>query len=350
MYNYILPFIIYILFFTGCSNYVEYLSPNTKKHIYKDVQNEILTQTDKGDISYKTGYLADAISAYEIVNFYENKPVIPLKKINKIKSEAKNNASYHYNLALKHSKTDKKRALLEFNNVLKNIHNYKDTKTQINILKQDEKMKKFIYKLEVSLHKELISNTQTTSQLRKIHFAYHKLKKYDLQNSLLKSAQHQIKIQYSKLINEAITLYNKGSLLSANKKFTTIKSIYKYDKIADNYLLMIKNTQEKEALIKKAKEALQEKKYLKAQKYAQEVLLKDSQNKVAIEIMKNADKGSKEELSTLLDKGKENYNNKNLNKALENFQEVLVRYPDNTTALIYVKKIKMQLQTIKSLE
>ena len=273
MNRYLVPIITALLFLAGCSNNVENLSPDAKKQIYKNVQDEISEQTLKGDSAYKTGYLADAINAYEMVNFYENKAVIPLNTISKIKIQAKNNAKHHYDLALKYYKKDKKRALFEFNAVLKNIPEYKETKIFIKKIKQDPKIKKFISKLENSLQQALSSTKQTTLKLQKINNAYTKLREYDLQNPLLKTPS------------------------------------------LHTYLLMIK----KDKSVQKKK--------------------KNHKNK-----------GSKEELAKLLNEGKKNYNNKDLNKALKNFQEILVRYPNNTTALIYVKKIKRQLQTIKSLE
>ena len=44
------------------------------------------------------------------------------------------------------------------------------------------------------------------------------------------------------------------------------------------------------------------------------------------------------------------YEKKQLKKALEVFKDVLKTNPQNDTSLIYIKKIQMQLKTIKSLE
>lgn len=314
MNKYTIFLIALVLFFSGCSNYVEYLSPSTKKHIYNNAKDEIQKQIDKGNISYETGYLADSITAYEIVNFYENSTVISHKKIKKIKKQIEVNSKYHYKLALEYLKKDKKRALFEFNNVIKNIPNYKDAKDYIGKLKKEPKIIRFIDSLEKSLKQALKHTKVTTSNLKKINLVYLKLKKYNLQNPLLKSTQTKILLQYTQLRDKAITLYNNGYLSTANKIFTDIKSIYKHDKIVNKYLLIIKNIQKEKALTKKT------------------------------------DKGTKEKLSNLLSKAIKNYNNKNLNKSLEKFQEILNIYPENETALIYIKKIKMQLQTIKSLE
>lgn len=345
---YITLIITSLILFTGCSKHFEDLKPNEKKLLYKNVKDEINLYKQRGDISYDTGYYADAIAEYKMVNFYEGKVVIPLEKIEKITIKAKANSKLYYDRALKYIKKDKKRALIELSKMMKNDPNHEDGKRKFEQLKND--YNPLILSLENALQTSLLSNKDKITDLQNINKALNKLIKYDSVNPLVTKVKKQLLQEKNILINEAIDLYNKDDLEKAAKKFKFILSLYKKDSTADKYILMIKNKQYNRDKIRQAKKALKAKEYIKAIKYANNIIHNDKKNTAAKQIIDVVNKYCKKLIGELILDGETYYNNQNLDKALKMFQEVLLIDPQNNTAQIYIQKIQRQLKTIKSLE
>ncbi len=365
-YNFLTSFAAFLLL-NGCMQYntdqpkpkteivllsqkIQKLNAKDKQLIYRSIQDEINIYSKRGDDAYKSGYNYDAITAYELVNFYEGYDTIPLEKIKKIKETAKNKSIYHYKQALLYSKKDKKKALEEFNIVMMNNPEYKDTKKQSKKIKENREIKIFINSIENSLQMKMLNNTGSIKDLKEINDNLHTLLKYDYKNETALKAKKTLKEHYSILVQDAISAYNNGGLSKAKTKFNAILSIYKKDQTSRNYLEKIKIKNSKKMNMKLAQEALKNKKFLQSIHYSKKVLKADPNNAEAKKMIDLAKKESKKEVLSLIKMGKDQYNNKKLNIAQENFEAVLKLDPFNNTALIYSKKIQRQLETINSLQ
>ena len=353
--------IIMIFILSGCTNLntsspkklqknVQNLKPQDKKLIYRTIKKEIAQLKHYGDENYEDGYYYNAITAYEKVNFYEGKDVIPASKINHIKKIAKEKSIKNYKKLKEHTKKDKKQTLSILNQITMYNPNYKDTKQLMKEVKKDREIQIFLNKLTSELYSKIANNKNTINDLLEISKAYKELVKYDYQNPSLKQAKETLKKEHKNLINEAKRSYNQGNLNTAKKKFTTITLIYKDDKTAKRYLYKIKNRKNINTNLKNAKRALDKRDYTKAIALSKQILKIEPNNKKAKEIKIQAKKDCNKEVSKLISDGIKNYGQKNLDKAQKNFQRVLKLKPDNSTALIYTKKIHRQLQTIKSLQ
>ena len=332
------------------SQKVQRLNAHDKQLIYRSIQDEINIYSEKGDEAYEAGYNYDAVTSYELVNFYEGYNTIPLAKINEIKKLAAVQSTYHYKQALSYDKTEKKKALIELNKVMINNPEYKDTKERLSELKSNRDIKIFLNSMENSLQMKLLNNNGDIKELKSIDYSLKNLLKYDYQNETALKAKETLKEYHNTLLKEAIELYNKGNLYKAKTKFNSILSIYKKDQTTLQYLEKIKVKNNKARNIKLAQEFINQKEYIKSMEYAKEVLRIDPNNKEAQKIIITAKEESKKEVSNLIYIGKRHYNNKNLDKARESFNEALKLDPFNNTALIYSKKIERQLETIKSLQ
>lgn len=332
------------------SQKVQELNAHDKQLIYRSIQDEINRFNEIGDESYEAGYNFDAITSYELVNFYEGYNTVPLSKINKIKKSAKAKSIYHYKQALLYAQKDKKRALAEFNLVMMNDPKYKDTEIRLNELKSNRDIKIFINSTENSLQMQMLNNSGDIKDLKKINNSLHGLLKYDYKNETAIRAKSTLKEYHKVLLENAIAAYDKGELNAAKTKFNSILSIYKKDQTSINYLEKIKIRNSKNYNIKLAQDSLKNKEYINSIKYAKKVLKVEPKNQKAKKIIVVAKKESKKEVANLIYIGKRQYNKKKLDKAKDSFNAVLHLEPFNNTALIYSKKIERQLRTIKSLQ
>lgn len=348
---YLLLTTLALLFLTGCGPVKPgSLSPDEKRVIYHSVQDEIEQLTAEGDVLYATGYYAAAAEAYELVNFYEDRAVISTDKIRKIRIRAKANGKHYYNRALKYLKKDKKKALLEFNKMMRNDPEYKDGKSRFEQLKHDPDIRTFLGGLENGLQKALENNFGTAKDLKRITNALDKLVTYDDANSMAVKANEIIKSQRNALLNEAVHLYNKGSLNKAADKFRLVETIFKKDHTAQKYLAKIQAKNELIQVLKQARSALEKEEFARAIEAAEHALDIDSNNKEAKRIISEAQKKFEKQIPDLIAKGKEYYRNQELDKALKTFQSVLIWDPDDNTSLTFIKKIERQLETLKSLK
>lgn len=332
------------------SQKVQELDAKDKQLIYRSIQDEINLYSEKGDDAYEAGYNSDAIIAYELVNFYEGYNTISLKKIKEIKKSAKSKSIYHYKQALRYSKKDKKRALSEFNVVMMNNPQYKDTKKRLSEIKENRDIKIFINSMENSLQMRMLNNRGTIKDLKNINYSLHGLLKYDYKNETALKARATLKEYHQVLVENAIETYKKGELYKAKTKFNSILSIYKKDQISIQYLEKIKIKNSRKLNMRLAQEALNNKEYIKSISYSKKVLKAEPSNKKAKKMITIAKKESKKEVANLIYIGKRHYNSKNLDKAKQSFNAVLKIDPYNNTSLIYSKRIERQLRTINSLQ
>ena len=186
------------------SQKVQELDAKDKQLIYRSIQDEINLYSEKGDEAYEAGYNYDAITAYELVNFYEGYNTIPLSKIKKIKKAAKAKSIYHYKQALLFEKKDIKRAIVEFNKVMINNPKYKDTRDRLYELKSSRKMKIFISSMENSLQMQLLNNKGTIEDLQNINTDLHKLLQYDYNNFIALKAKGTLQEYHDILLENAI--------------------------------------------------------------------------------------------------------------------------------------------------
>lgn len=340
-----------LLFFTGCAPiHPDNLNPEEKRLVYQSVQDEIDTYTAQGDLYYETGYYADAAAAYEMVNFYEDRAVIPIEKIRKIQARAKANGKHYYKRALGYLKSDPKKALGEFNKMMRNDPGYKDGKARFEALKKDPAVRKFLAALESSLEKALSRNKGSSNDIKRINAALQKLIQYDDADPVALRAKEVIQAQRTALLGEAVRLYNQGSLDRAAEKFRLIQNIYQKDAAAEKYLTRILAKQELAKTLKKAREALAKEDFRLAIEAAEKALDIDSNNKEAQKIIEEAKLNFEKQIPQLIAQGKDYYGKQDLENALKAFQAVLVWDPDDNTSLTYIKKIERQLETIENLK
>ncbi len=327
---------------------VKELDAKDKQLIYRSIQDDINKYNEKGDEAYENGYNSDAIIAYELVNFYEGYNIIPVAKIKKIKKIAKQKSKYHYIQALKYSSSNKKRAVAEFNKVMMNNPNYKDSAKRLKRLKNDREIKILINSLDSSLQTKCLNSGGNIDDLKGIYLNLYELLKYDYKNKTALKARRTLGEYHSVLVNSGVEIYKSGNITKAEKKFNAIISIYKNDPTSIKYLNKIKITKEKQLNLRLAKKALKNARYIESIKYANKVLNIDHKNTKAKEIKRVANIESKKRVTELIIIGKRQYNNKDLDKANQSFKEALDIDPHNNTSLIYAKKIHRQLDTIKS--
>lgn len=330
---------------------VKKLDSHDKRLIYRSIKNDIALYRKKGDEAYKNGYYHDAINAYELVNFYEGSNVIANDKIEKMKLQAKVRAKIHYKNAQQYLKADnKEKALIEFNSVMMNNPNYKETKQLYSQLKEERALKIYINALENALEAQLLNNKGSFTELKSIQNSLTNLAKYDYKNSTAKKARALLRREKSPLLSQTLAVYKKGKLKEAKKNFTQFLSIYPHDETATHYINAITFKQNKKHTLSLANKALKSKEYLQAIEYAQHILSLEPRNIEAKQIIKIAKKRAIEAANSYVRDGKRYYNNKNLDQAKECFEKALEIDKSNNTALIYHKKIQRQLQTIKSLQ
>ncbi len=349
-----------IVFFSGCAPEVrpENMTPDQKRVVYQSVQDEIEYLTNRGDVLYETGYYADAASAFERVNFYEDRAVISEDKIKKIRIRAQANGKHYYNKAVGYLKQGKKKdALYSFNRMMRNDSDYKDGKARFEALKNDPEIKPFLAQLEADLNNALLANKGTAKDVAKVDKALSALIDYDDTSAVAKQAAATIETQRSALVNEAVRIYNQGNLDAAADKFRLILSIYQKDHTSDRYLAKILSKREQamalkraQSELKKAQDALKAQDYVKAIELAQAVLDVDAKNSDAKKILNEAKAEQEKQIPDLIAKGKAFYNKQDFKNAKAMFQSVLVFDPDDNTSLTYIKKIDRQLETIESLK
>lgn len=332
------------------SEQVNELGVKDKQLIYRSIQDDINRYNKEGDEAYENGYNYEAIKAYELVNFYEGYDFIPEKKLNSIKKIAKKKSKSHYKKAVKYSTTDKKRAVVEFNAVMKNNPEYKDTQKQLAILNSNRDIIIYQNSLESSLQTRVINCSGSIDELKDINSNLDELLKYDHKNSVALKARNMLKEYNVVLVEGAVKLYDSGNNNKAKQRFEQILVIYKNDVTSLKYLKKIKVEKSIQKNLKIAKNYLSKKEYTYSIKYAKKVLVIDSKNKKAIKIIDKAKKEARKKVVILVNQGKKQYNNKELDSSKKSFKKALKIDPYCNTALIYSKKIDRQLQTIKSLQ
>lgn len=315
-----------------------------KQKIYKSIQNEIQSYKEKGDKAYSFGYYADAIKSYEIVNFYEGKDVIVLKKMKKI---AFSNAAKHYKKALKYKDKDKKKFIIQLNQVMINNPQYKDAKVLLNKAKIE--MWQFFRVKEEALYQKVINDTGALKNLKKLRIATNDLRLYEYNNNTVIQADKKLQKFYKIFLNDAILHHKKARYTQAKKGFEDLLFLNKDDIKAKKYLRKMRLATKKKRNLEKAEEKLKNAQYKKSLHYAKKVLNIDNENAQAQMIVKKADKELKKKVHHFLSRGKQAYKHKNLDKAKENFEKVLNYEPTNKEALVYCSKITRQFNTINTL-
>ena len=359
MIKYFLSLSFTLLFFTGCgfegprptkelSQEVKELKPVDKRVIYRAIRDEIDLYNLKGDEAYTLEYNHDALTFYEMVNFYEGYDYIPRTKIEKIKDDIHTKSIYHYNRAVESK--DEKVELYELNIVMMNNPDYRDTKELYEKSKLKRKNRIFLNALENSLNMKLLNYEEGLKSISAINKNILKLKKYEFKNKTILKAQELITSRYNKLLLEAIALYDDKQIQSAKKSFLNLSAIYKNDKESKIYLRKIGLIESKKIKLSKASSALIKENYKSAIFYANKVLNLDPRNKRAKEIISESKRLSNTKVDKLLSEGKYNYKQQKLDKAKNLFSLVLTMDANNSTALLYTKKIDRQLKTINSLE
>jgi tetratricopeptide (TPR) repeat protein len=341
-----------LLLLTGCTPEIrpENLNPEEKRLIYQNVQDDIGYYTVQGEVLYADGYYAEAANAYEMVNFYEDRAVIPMEKIRKIRLRANANGKHYYNRALSYLKTDKKKALHEFNKMMRNNPDYKDGKKRFDTLKRDPEIREFMAVREKAVQKALLNASGKPDEIKKINAALEKLIHYDDANPVALQAKEYLTVQRNTLLHDAVVHYNKMNLTQATKIFRLVQSVYKKDATAEKYLARIFIKEELARTLKTAQDALTQERYEEAIRAAEKALDLDSKNSEARRIVTEAKLAYEKLIPALLEKGKAYYGKQDLENALKAFQAVLIWDPDDNTSLTYIRKIEQQIETIKSLK
>ena len=126
--------------------------------------------------------------------------------------------------------------------------------------------------------------------------------------------------------------------------------IYPNESSLQRYIDQIHFKQEIQKRVKSAQNALDQKDYRVAMKNASKILEIDPNNKEGQNIFDAASKKYTQSIPQLIAKGISYYNRQEMENALAIFQLVLDIDANNTTSIVYIKKIKQQLHTIKSLK
>lgn len=352
--------------FSGCSSLMSpTFTPEQKRMVYNNVQEDIAHRSAQGEIHYTQGYYAAAVDDFEAVNFYEGRAVIPLNRIKRIAEKAEDRSAYYYERGMKMRESDKKQALIEFNRMMRCNPKYKDGKAQYEKLKNDKDIVNLLSAREAELGTKLQKNTQSASALKSLNQSLEELAQYDDSNLLVIKASEILDGYRKTNLEKAIALYEDQKYDEALNKFELILQIYPKDPTAQKYLDQfaskqeeqkriklehLVSTQEGQKQVKLARTALKQKDYCMAKKYASKVLEIDTSNKEGQYILEMSTKNCAQNIPALVTKGIGYYKKQQMENALEVFQSVLAVDANNTTSIAYIKKIKQQLQTIKSLK
>ncbi len=321
------------------------LDDKSKQQIYHTIKEDIKSYKEKGDKALSFEYYAEAIKAYEMVNFYEAKEVVSLKKIKKI---ALSNSAMHYKKALKYKNKDTKKFIIELNQVMINDTEYKDSKVLLNKAKTD--MWEFFKTKEDKLYKKLRINSGSLKDLKALRVLANDLRQYEYNNNNVVQADKELQKYYKIFLDDARDNYKKGNYKQAKKGFEGLLSLNKKDAVAKQYLKKMRVVTKQEINMNQAKKALENSQYKEAIVYAKKVLRVDDGNTQAKKIIEQAKNKRKERVKHYLSKGKMEYKNKDLDKAKESFEKVLGCESSNAEALVYYNKISRQLQTISNLQ
>lgn len=340
------------LMFSGCGVmfFPSTFTPEQKRSVYNSVQDEIAYRSEQGELHYAQGYYAAAVEDFETLNFYEGRAVIPLSRIKRIAEKGEERSRYYYERGLRVQESDKKQAMIEFNKMMRCNPNYKDGKGRYERLKKEKENQKLLLALEYDLDAKLKKNLQSTGALRALSQSRDALAQYDDSNPSVKKADDILQQQRKMKLEKGIALYNDQKYDDASEKFDTVVQFYPNEPTAQRYLDQISIKQETQKRIKLSRNAMDQKDYRLAMKYAAKALEIDAGNAEARSILESATRKFEQSIPDLIAKGIGYYNKQEMNNALEIFQSVLDADANNSTALVYVKKIKRQLETIKSLK
>lgn len=350
---------------SGCTSLLTpTYTPEQKRMLYNSVQEEIGYRTAQGEKHLAQGYYARAIEDFEAVNFYEGRAVIPLNRIKRIAEQAEEKSAFFYDRGMKIQESDKRQALIEFNRMMRCDPKYKDGKEQYERLKNEKEIGVLLLEREKQLD-TCLKNTQTIAALKSLNQAYEELAQYDDAHPSVVKAREVID-EYRKVhLESAIELYEAKKYDDAINKFEQLLQIFPKEPTAQKYLDQFASKQEEQKRIrlehlasvqeiqkkvKVARNALEQKEYCLASKYASKVLEIDPNNKEGQYILDVSTKNCAQNIPALLTKGIGYYKKQQMENALEVFQSVLEVDANNTTSIAYIKKIKRQLQTIKSLK
>lgn len=329
--------------------YPSSFTPEQRRMVYSNVKEEIAYHTEQGEHHYSQGYYSEAVNDFEKVNFYEERTVIPLSRIKQITEKAEEKSKFYYERGMKALNSNNKQALIEFNRMMRCDPTYKDGKAQYEHLKKNKEIAALLATLKSDLGTNLKKNLQNTSALKSLNQSLDTLALYDDSNPLVIKSK-ELAETYRKIhLKKAIAFYKNQKYDDASEKFESLLQIYPQEPTAQKYLSQIVTKQEGQKKIKLARNALEQKDYRLAMKYASKGLETYPSNKEWQNVYDVAAKEYELTIPERIAKGIECYNKQELDNALALFQSVLETDSNNTISVVYIKKIKQQLQTIKSL-
>jgi len=308
MYRIIVSVLVLLFLLTGCIRQENYVKSDSKRLEYKSIKDTIRNSQIEGEYLYNNSYFKESLKAYTSVNFYENKNIIPLRTIAKIKKRALANGKYYYNKALK-NKTNKKQMLKELNRVFKNVDSYKNAQELFDELKDDNEISLFLESLENPLKIALLKK----KKLATIEKLLKNITIYDDSNSIAIEAKDYIRDELRTIINSAVELYETKQYSKSLTKFKIAKTVYKKSKTLNSYIQ--KMTQKKKK--KKSKTTKIERKKI---------------------------------VKKLIIQGRKHYEKQDFENAKKTFSKVLKYESNNNTSKIYLQKIELQLKTLEQLK
>ena len=314
MYRIIFSATIFLFLLTGCIPKANYEKSDSKRLEYKSIKDTIRNYQIEGEYLYNNSYFKESLKAYTSVNFYENRNVISLRKIARIKKRALANGKYYYDKALK-NKTNKKQALIELNRVFKNVDSYKNAKELFDNLKEDEEISLFLESLEKPLKEALVKN-KSLSTIEKL---LKKIALYDDSNSVVIEAKDYIREELRKTINSAVFLYETKSYKKSLDQFKIVKTVYKKSKTINRYI---------QKMTKK-------KKSKKVKKVKKQKTTKSERKKI---------------INELIIEGRTYYKQQDFENAKKAFSKVLKYDEENKTSKTYLQKITLLLKTLEQLK
>ncbi len=315
-----LIFFIVLFIFTGCSE--KNIKFGINEHlIYQKILNDVLYYRSYGNESYKQGLYKQTAEAYKKVNFYDGKETYSNEYIKYLENKAEIRGKYYYNSALLavNKNKDKIKALAFLNKMMCN-NSIKDGEKQFKTLKEDEKIKIFLLKKEKQLKNAIKNYNKSVKSIVKLKKALNKLSKYDYFSKTAIKARNIIKNDLSYLINNTVKIYEKSEYKKARLHFLSLHKVYMNNRRISKYLNLINS-----------------KKFTKKS-------LNTKNNK---DLPKEVDKI---DIPKTLKEAITYYDNKDLINARKKFKKILSIEANHKVALVYIKKINQQLETLKKLQ
>jgi tetratricopeptide (TPR) repeat protein len=341
-YNFIRLIKILIVFlaifeFSGCAM------------IYLQTKDKLKYNYKQGIILYRQGKYANALDNFETVQSIDPEYGDVKRYILITKEALTKKAKEYYDRGQQQKRAGNYDEALDlFNLVLKEDPDYKDTKNQIELIRNS---KPVIKKNEMALKNA--NNYYNKKQYQKAYIECLKAKKYNPDNAdlfpLMKKIEIALNSSSAPLVNNASKLYDKKNYPAARTNLIKALNLNPWDKDAKELLVKCEKTLFLERQYTVAKEKYAKRDYFTAYDLFTEINerepgYKDSQR--YIEIIANRLSAN---IPKYYDAGVAHYSNERFPEAIAEFNRILKINPNHQKALEYKERALAKLEMKKSL-